>query len=1407
MIRKAIVIACLYSLIGCSGETLGPNRPPVANAGPDQLVDFNIPVWLDGGGSYDPEGKRLEYAWELVAVPPGALATLITDNDQATQLVPDVSGVWVIRLVVNDGSLASQPDVARVRVVGQPCEQDQDCDDGLWCNGDEYCSNNFCRSSTRDCSMVADSCNDAGCDEEIDECAKVPKADGIVCEDGLYCTVDDACDGGVCTGGARDCSEAAAECVAGVCDEAGRACVGQPIADGDLCDDGEYCSVNERCNGGVCGGGQPRDCTAAGGGCVDGMCDEDADQCVGDPLIAGTPCNDGQFCTVNDSCDGLGNCQGDDRDCSALSNQCNQGGCDETAEQCVAVPANEGSGCDDGLYCTTGDTCQSGNCVGSDRDCDDGDTCTLDTCDEANDACDNQLIPNPNAEGVWVGGTCTDTVDNDCDRLVDDADPDCQECQSDQDCDDSNPCTNNTCQNNNCSTTLVGNGTACDDGRYCTDPDTCTDGICSGPNRDCSAQGDQCNQGVCNESAGRCESQPIREGLACDDGAYCNVDEVCSSGSCTGGQSRDCSVVADDCNDGYCDEGAGQCRQQPANQGQPCNDGQFCTNPDTCSNGTCSGPQRDCSGFGDQCNDGVCDEAGDVCAQQPKDSATECDDGIYCNGLDQCDGSGGCEVHTGDPCAGGEPCNRTCVEANDNCFALQGTPCGSPTVTDCTDADSCDGSGACMPNDKDAGTPCDDGVYCNGADQCDGSGNCSQHAGGMCPGQVCDETGKQCVDCLADTDCPPCQWCQGGSCQNQPDGSDVKGDCAPGPCGTGLCDGSGSCGYSTAGTPCGSDLDNTCDHPDECDGAGICDPNYEPSGTPCPDSLYCNGEETCDGAGACQPGTDPCPGTNCNETNDQCADCVTNEQCGFCQWCQGGACENQPSDADVKNECPPGECLTGLCNGSGGCGMDPGGTPCNGGDGDWCNSTCDGGGNCTGTPVSCPDDGNMCNGSESCNTSNGSCRSGPNLPASDYCDGNDLITCDGSGNMTGSETCPLGCDPTPDPDQCIVSQQVDPSNLDPALLCANGEDLVITSATTINTNDGSITPDPGIAIVTSTVTQNDGAREIRVFSFNSIDIQADVTVTGSRALALLACSDVSISAVVDVSGTSGVLYGGGGSTRGYGGPGGWSGGDADYHDGEGPGGGAMGRDASCNSSYDSGGAAGSFGGRGGKGGDGTHFVNCTITGPGGADPYGDPTLVPLFGGSGGGSGGDNDGAPGGGGGGAIQVSAGGTIAVQASGGIRAAGGGGGGGRDGGDSGAGGGAGSGGGILLEAINVVLLGKLAANGGGGGAGYQSNPGYHGNVAESGLAGELSANPAPGGTGSGIGGSGGEGSAGATFTGGAGEDDENGGGGGGGAGRIRINTMSGAADIRAGAVISPSANPEQCTGICSQGTVEVY
>ena len=90
------------------------NQPPLANAGPDQTVAQGAAVTLDGSASSDPDGDTLTYVWTLMSKPAGSTAALTGAGTVAPQFTADLAGVYVIRLVVNDGSASSAPDQVSV---------------------------------------------------------------------------------------------------------------------------------------------------------------------------------------------------------------------------------------------------------------------------------------------------------------------------------------------------------------------------------------------------------------------------------------------------------------------------------------------------------------------------------------------------------------------------------------------------------------------------------------------------------------------------------------------------------------------------------------------------------------------------------------------------------------------------------------------------------------------------------------------------------------------------------------------------------------------------------------------------------------------------------------------------------------------------------------------------------------------------------------------------------------------------------------------------------------------------------------------------------------------------------------------------------------------------------------------
>lgn len=97
---------------------------PTADAGDDLLIDLGDAVTLSATDSSDPNGDALTYAWSLVSVPSGSSLTtgsLSSQTDSATGFTPDAYGIFVVRLVVNDGNVDSRPDDVNVIVEPFKC--------------------------------------------------------------------------------------------------------------------------------------------------------------------------------------------------------------------------------------------------------------------------------------------------------------------------------------------------------------------------------------------------------------------------------------------------------------------------------------------------------------------------------------------------------------------------------------------------------------------------------------------------------------------------------------------------------------------------------------------------------------------------------------------------------------------------------------------------------------------------------------------------------------------------------------------------------------------------------------------------------------------------------------------------------------------------------------------------------------------------------------------------------------------------------------------------------------------------------------------------------------------------------------------------------------------------------------
>jgi cysteine-rich repeat protein len=946
-----------------------------------------------------------------------------------------------------------------------------ECLDGNPCTAADKCVQGVCLGDPVICEdgnvCTDDICTPAGGCDHVNNI--------VPCDDGNACTLKDECDGGVCSGvgvpcdckvnedcaaledgdvcnGTLVCNTAKlpfqcavdpatviacpdpegpdAPCLKPACDPVTGACGTAPYHDGFPCEDGDACTLGDKCKGAKCTGGWSANCND-GNLCTDDFCDAEVG-CVHDPNSL--PCQDGSACTVLDVCADSKCEPGAALDCDdgniCTDDACaSESGCLHTFNQAV---------CDDGNFCTTGDHCSAGACSAAGAvTCDDGNVCTTDWC-QPTVGCqaDHNLLPCDDGNACTVGDTCAEGKCNGGDVLVCDdgnvctkdwCDPldGCQHANNTEPCDDNNSCTTaDVCFNGQCKGT---GALDCDDGNPCTKDICQPDGGCGHENAagsctdgDPCTLNDQCDQGICvpgkpldcddvnpctDDSCnlvGVCLHLPNK--AECDDGNSCTTGDHCKDGKCA-------FITVLPCDDGnvcttdHCEPDGGCVHN---NNTLECEDGNGCTQDDVCSAGKClSGPPMDCDDenictkdscvapngcqheyLAILCNDGNACTVGDACSQGvcKPGAALGCDDGNVCT-TDSCKTDLGCvhDLNTS-PCDDGDACTTKDVCVLGKCTGALPMMCndGNP----CTD-DKCEAKTGCVFTVN--AIPCNDGNACTINDVCAG-GKCTGPAPLACnDGNVCtDDSCKPDVGCVfspntvACTDNDVCtlnDTCSGGICKPGLPKSCDDGNL----CTTDSCSAVTGCANVANSNPCNDG--NTCTTQDFCQ-AGVC----VGSGTlPCDDGNPCT-TDVCNPAAGCvfNPNALPCEDGNKCTQGDVCSK-------GLCSPGAGVNCND-------GNVCTDEVCLPAV-----GCQVSYNVNVCN--DGNACTLTdkCQNG-NCVGSNLLSCNDGNKCT-NDSCNPGSG-CLYTPISP----CCGNGIPeageACD-DGNAVNGDGCETNCTKTP----------------------------------------------------------------------------------------------------------------------------------------------------------------------------------------------------------------------------------------------------------------------------------------------------------------------------------------------------------------------------------------------------------
>jgi hypothetical protein len=419
-------------------------------------------------------------------------------------------------------------DPATGACIVRPVDEGVACDDGDACTSTDRCTEGRCLGEAVDCARLGSLCARGRCDAASGECVTDPVNEGAACDDGNGCTAGDVCSGGACGGIGLDCSHLNGPCTVGQCDASGE-CVAVPRLDGTVCDTGDLCDEPGTCAAGVCIAA-PRSCGALDTDCARGVCDPRNGACVAEPVANRTPCDDGSVCSELDVCVD-GQCQGQPKNCLYLDSPCTQGACDPSLPGgCFARPVVDGIPCSSGNRCQIGEACTAGVCRGTPADCPapPPGSCRVPVCDPSTGACGFADSPDgtPCDDGQYctVGETCQAGI---CGT------PRPRDCNP-----PGEPCRTGTCDeaNDRCVVQNRPDDTGCEDGAFCTVDDRCFGGVCRARRaRECPDANAGCRVGRCNEGEDRCVLENAFDFKPCSDGTLCTLGDRCEGGTCIPG--------------------------------------------------------------------------------------------------------------------------------------------------------------------------------------------------------------------------------------------------------------------------------------------------------------------------------------------------------------------------------------------------------------------------------------------------------------------------------------------------------------------------------------------------------------------------------------------------------------------------------------------------------------------------------------------------------------------------------------------------------------------------------------------------------------------------------------------------------------------------------------------------------